>query len=787
MSSGLLLRVRVIVPRLRARRWPLLVALLAIGAGACSRATDEPSAPPANIVIDAGGNQTGTAGQPLPAPLVVRVTDAEGKPVGGRRVDWDIGASGGTVSPASSTTNNNGIATTIWTAGPVATTIRVAAQVGSLNPVVFVAVILPGAPASVVGTPEAATIGVGDTLRVRASLRDALGNTIAGQVINYATPDAALASVSTTGLVTAIAQGTARIVAEASGRADTIPIAIGPPGTSLCGTTPPVTLALGEARSPAAGATSVSACLSAPAGVNAEYGLVFTNTASTFGTGVFVDVLTVGNTGPTTASLTAQDAPTMAAGTVGLPVGGAVDDRNEERAAELARHEVARKALAPLVTDARQWYDRRSQFASLVTVNVGDQLRLNANASQACTNASTRTGRVVAMTNRAMIVSDVANPAGGYTDAEYQSILATFDTLVFPMDTAAFGAPTNISQYGRLILFYTKAVNELTPRNANFTIGGFFFARDLYPKRAANGLAACAASNENEMFYLLTPDPNGEVNGNRRTKDEVTQGNLAAIAHELQHLINASRRLYVNTGAVPTEETWLDEGLSHVAEELLFFRIAGVNSRVNLGAADVFATTTRQSQFNTYASLNFFRFLRYLSASELSSPYAPNDSLSTRGAAWNFLRFAAARQGATGEAGFFRSLVNSRTTGVANLQTVLSSGGFSDYLLDWSVSLIADDFSAATTAALDPRYVNPAWNFRSIFPGLRIGNGAPLGSYPIGARQITSNAPQRIVLGGGTSSFVRFGIPSGRTAFVTFSSNGARPPAAIRYAVVRLR
>lgn len=101
------------------------------------------------------------------------------------------------------------------------------------------------------------------------------------------------------------------------------------------------------------------------------------------------------------------------------------------------------------------------------------------------------------------------------------------------------------------------------------------------------------------------PDPNATINGNRRTKDEVTLLNLATIAHELQHLINASRRLYVNVGASPNEQTWLDEGLSHIAEELLFFRVAGFSSRQNITLNDISATTVRSEQFRNYASQNF--------------------------------------------------------------------------------------------------------------------------------------------------------------------------------------
>ncbi len=776
----------------RSVRWlksPAL-GLHVIGAlllAACSHESSGPTAVPALIVAQAGNNQTATPLQTLSIALSVLVTDEANKPVKSARVDWDLSAGSGTLSARSVNTDANGIASTTWTLGPTAGTARVAAQVNGLNPAVFTATVIAGPVNSIVATPENASIGVGDTLRVRGSARDANGNTVASQAVNFSSLDVGLATVSNTGLVTALAQGTARIVLDAVGKADTVPVSIGPAGTSLCGTQSPVTMALGEVRMPTAGATSVGLCLSAPATVNAEYGIAFVNVGSNFGIGAYVDVVGLGNTGPTTASLSAESELATQSGLAELPVGAAIDDRNAERDAEFARRDSARKELAPLVNDARAWYSARSRFASVVaTPSVGDQIKLNTNASQACSNANARTGRVAAISSRAMVVSDVDNPTGGYSDADYAGILAAFDTLVFPMDTTAFGAPTNISSYGRVILFYTKAVNELTPRNANYTIGGFFFARDLYPKKASSTLGACAGSNENEMFYLLVPDPNGEVNGNRRSKDEVTQSNLTAIAHELQHLINASRRLYVNAGAAPNEETWLDEGLAHVAEELLYFRISGYGTRQNLNLSDVASTTARQAQFNTYAASNFVRFQRFITATEANSPYAPNDSLATRGATWNFLRFAAARQGAANEAAFFHALVNSRNTGVTNLQGVLTSGGFNEYLLDWAVSLLGDDYSTTQTALLDTRYVNPAWNFRSIFPGLRIG-GVSLGVYPIAARLLTNNAPQRAVLAGGTSSYFRFGIPAGRSAFLSFSTNGQAPPANIKWAYVRLR
>ena len=771
-------------------------ALLLVSA-CSSEKTTGPGPVATAIKAQSGNAQTGVVGAALSVPLAVVVTDKDGKTISGARVDWDVGPGSGTVSPARATADSRGVATTVWTLGTTAGTARVSAQVNGVTPVTFTATVMTGPAAVLVASLEAAYLNVGDTVRVRGALRDQYGNTIVGQAINYSSLDASLASVNTSGLVTALAAGTARVVAEASGRADTVPVTIAPSGASVCGPLTARVMALGEVYIPPAGSSSITACIASPSLINGEYALTLVSTATSFGTASAVDLIAIGNTGPTVAALTADagnpfETATSVSASI-LAVDAATTALSPVRAAELARREIERRELTPLVNDARDWMASRTAPSRTVyavtaaSVKVGDVLRLNVNANLACTNADIKSGRVAAVGTNSIILSDTENPTGGYTDADYAAVAATFDTLVFPMDTTAFGAPTNISGYGKIILFYTRAVNALTPPSAGYTIGGFFFARDLYPKTAKNGVAACAASNEAEMFYLLAPDPNGTVNSNKRTKDEVTLINLTTIAHEFQHLINSSRRLYVNTGARPNEETWLDEGLSHVAEELLYFRIANVTSRQNLTLTDVAGNPARSEQFRNYASQNFARFYNYLIAPEVNSPYAPNDSLATRGAIWNFLRYVAGRQGAGGEASFLRALVNSNTTGVANLQNVLPGSQFADDLRDWSVSLIADDFSAATTAALSPSYITPSWNFRNIFPGLRFSGGTALGVYPIATRSLLSGSPQRVLLAGGTSSFVRFGIPAGRSTILTVSSSGALPPSTLRYALVRLR
>jgi len=63
----------------------------------------------ANIVMVSGDGQTAAVGSALPESLVVRVTDALDNPVPGIEVDWDVGG-GGSISPASVTTDAQGLA-----------------------------------------------------------------------------------------------------------------------------------------------------------------------------------------------------------------------------------------------------------------------------------------------------------------------------------------------------------------------------------------------------------------------------------------------------------------------------------------------------------------------------------------------------------------------------------------------------------------------------------------------------------------------------------------------------
>ena len=101
-------------------------------------------------------------------------------------------------------------------------------------------------------------------------------------------------------------------------------------------------------------------------------------------------------------------------------------------------------------------------------------------------------------------------------------------------------------------------MNELSP-NCNSTgsaILGFFFGLDLLPSQQH--------SNDGEIFYGVVP---GTVTSGCTISKSFATANLPGVfIHEFQHMISFNQHVLVRGGTV--EDTWLNEGLSHFAEEL---------------------------------------------------------------------------------------------------------------------------------------------------------------------------------------------------------------------------
>ncbi len=514
-----------------------------------------------------------------------------------------------------------------------------------------------------------------------------------------------------------------------------------------------------------AGVTGTSICVSGGAS-GAEYALVpyYGSTQSRLST--TLDFTAAGTASPSASpSLVPSAAASFDVSAASLSNA----TYHESRAFETALRNRERVSLRPFISAARA--ARRSSSAARFDVlpaspAIGQLLQLNTNSDSDCTAPDYHTGRVVAITNSAIVIADTLNPAGGYSDDEYASLGVSFDTLVDPLDRQAFGNPSDIDHNGKIVLFFTKAVNDLTPASSQSYIGGFFYARDLFPTQSTTDFSGCAGSNVGEMFYVMVPDPK---RGGAFSKTNVASEVLGTVAHEYQHLINASRRMYVNTDATDFEETWLNEGLSHIAEELLFYKASGLKPRQDIDATAIRSSTKYLNAFNNYQSDNVGRYREYIASPSKYSAISDNDSLETRGATWSFLRDAADKL-ATSDGDIWYRLVNSTTTGMANLRAVFGNNIVTT-MRDFGTSVLTDDI-----LSVDAAYQQPSWNFRSIF--------AALGSttFPI-ANVALSAGTHSVSLVGGSTAYLRFTVGSGGTASVQWTT----PSPAVQLTLVRTK
>ncbi|MGD9893022.1 MAG: hypothetical protein AB7R89_26150 [Dehalococcoidia bacterium] len=203
----------------------------------------------------------------------------------------------------------------------------------------------------------------------------------------------------------------------------------------------------------------------------------------------------------------------------------------------------------------------------------------------------------------------------------------TFEDAVYPKVTSAFGfpAPAPTGADGRISILHAGL------RGA----GGYFSGGDQLPR------ALAPYSNEQQIVYL-------DLGAARPGGD----GYAGLLAHEFQHLVHQQTN--------PHADTWINEGLSEVADEML-------------GGGNAFLRrfeTAPNTQLNAWP------------ADASTAPHY--------GAAHSFLRYLLLRFG-----GFERAkdLIDSDANGVTSVERYLRTNfdtGFLDVFADWTVANLLD-------------------------------------------------------------------------------------------------
>ena len=175
---------------------------------------------PTTLTKVSGDSQTAVPAAALPIPLRVRVLGNDGLgvqvPVAFRAL-----AAGAAVSADTVLSDSLGYAEVIGTLGPAVGFQGFEARVAQIAaPVVFIGQSVSGSVASVTLDRSVDTISRGTTLQYNATATDTLGNPVS-VTVGWSSTVPTVATVSQTGRATAVGVDSTRIIATASGRADT--------------------------------------------------------------------------------------------------------------------------------------------------------------------------------------------------------------------------------------------------------------------------------------------------------------------------------------------------------------------------------------------------------------------------------------------------------------------------------------------------------------------------------------------------------------------------------------
>ncbi|MEO8090842.1 MAG: hypothetical protein ABI703_11135 [Gemmatimonadales bacterium] len=362
------------------------------------------------------------------------------------------------------------------------------------------------------------------------------------------------------------------------------------------------------------------------------------------------------------------------------------------------------RALSQSPTEAL--FDRH-RASAMAPVAQNDQRTFQVCSSPQCNSFVDATATAQVVGSRVAIFVDDAAPAGGYTNADLIDVGTLFDNFLYPIDTIAFGRESDIDANGVVIVLLTPKVNALSPNcdAQGSVILGYFFGADLLPRSSNN-----PGSNEGEIFYGLVPQTTATCDislGFARKRLPAT------FIHEFQHMISFNQHRLIRGGS--SEDTWLNEGLSHFAEEL---------GARKLPAAECASGSCFDDFVKDGDISNAFAYLQAPEDFFLIEPGSSNGSLEERGANWLFVRWLADHFATDSVLGtdLTRRLVATSRLGAANV--VAQTGvAFSILVPEWQMTNYLDDLTGFSQP--DSRLRYKTWNFRQVFQD-SLGSAFPL-------------------------------------------------------------
>jgi len=615
--------------------------------------------------------QTAPAGGTLPAPLAVDVKGSDGTPAPRAEVRWTMTAgSGAALSDSITLADGEGRAKVSLRLGPTAGAYAVRAAL-KLNLEKAVSFTATATAPPVISSVAPSQFTGGDTITVQGS-----GFAAGATVVIAGAPARVLATNPAGTAITAIA-----------------PVCL-PPGSVS------VVVRVGTASSNAVAAT-------------------FTATAGpvrlAVGDYAFIDPLDVAGcaTFPTAGpdSVTYLLAPQLAGGTAGdsatyrllgdsALAGPAIAPAAPgARPFDLRFHDYLRGLEAGYAALPRPATVPRAPAAGLPIARSSEQLRTfrvcNVVTCSRTEDFSPVTASLRYVGKHAAIYQDIAAPADGFTDQDFQALGQMFDSDLYGTGTRAFGVESDVDENGLLFILFTPVVNRLTAKDqcSQAFVTGFFYAIDIDPRFRDD-----SRSNQAEVFYAIVPDPQQAVTC-RFSVSSVRRLVPVTFVHEFQHMVSYYQHVMLRGGS--SEALWLNEAMSHLAEELGGFHFLSLGDTV---------------RFSEFVLGNLFNAYKYLKdpGARFAFFREGTGTLEERGAAWLLLRWLVDQFGDD----LARRMSETGLTGAANIASATGEP-VAALLPQWFLANYVSDLPGFTAPGrLTYRTWSGNWSFRRVYANL---------------------------------------------------------------------
>lgn len=436
-----------------------------------------------------------------------------------------------------------------------------------------------------------------------------------------------------------------------------------------------------------------------------------------------------------------------------------------------------RRREAELAADPRNRPGPYTAPALVAAPPLGDVRNFKTCSNLACTSFTTVAATARYIGQHVAVYMDNTVPQNDpLQDSDLAQLGAAFDNYHYPIDTTAFGRESDIDANGVVLMLMTDAVNSLTPDCTDGRIIGYFYGGDLLTG---------TNSNRAEVFYTLVPAP-ATAKCTVVTRSLAVNNLKPTLIHEFQHMISFNQHVLLRAGS--SEEVWLNEAMSHFAEEL--------GGRLVPNAECIAAGyPSCRSQYTSGDLLDSYDYLKDTETHYLVFPASSQGTLEERGAGWLFLRWVLDHYGADVLAtATTRSLVATSLTGVANL-TGVTGGNFSEMVPRWLMAAYLDDgpdlpseptgFLSFSSWGLRAIWTNPANQVTATPPG-------PFSGFPLQALALDGNFSHAGTLKAGSGRHFLITQAANESAVdlqVLRGSGGGQLDATLqaRFGIVRIR